>query len=71
MRPIDAVGAQGQAAYNLPTDTVKMYIDKLATSTGLPVSISEHDINLTDDAEQKSVMQSQFPMRLSPGCWAS
>jgi len=29
----DWIGAQSHAAHNLPTDTVKMYIDKLATST--------------------------------------
>lgn len=60
--PIDAIGAQAHGAYSLPTDTVKMYIDKLATSTGLPVYITEYDINLADDAKQKSVMESQFTM---------
>ena len=60
--PIDATGAQAHGAYNLPTATVKMYIDKLASSTGLPVYISEYDINLADDAKQKDVMESQFTM---------
>jgi endo-1,4-beta-xylanase len=60
--PIHAVGAQAHGAYNLPTDTVKMYIDKLASSTGLPVYISEYDINLADDQKQKDVMESQFTM---------
>ena len=60
--PIDAIGAQAHGAYNLPTDTVKMYIDKLTSSTGLPVYISEYDINLADDAKQQTVMQSQFTM---------
>jgi endo-1,4-beta-xylanase len=60
--PIHALGAQAHGAYNLPTATVKMYIDKLATSTGLPVYISEYDINLADDAKQKEVMESQFTM---------
>jgi endo-1,4-beta-xylanase len=41
---------------------VQMYIDKLASSTGLPVYISEYDINLADDNQQQSVMQSQFTM---------
>ena len=39
-----------------------MYLDKLASSTGLPVYISEYDIDLADDTQQKNVMQSQFTM---------
>ena len=60
--PIDAIGAQAHAAYNVSTDTVKGYIDKLASSTGLPVYISEYDINVADDTQQKNIMQSQFTM---------
>jgi endo-1,4-beta-xylanase len=59
---IDAVGAQAHAAYSMSTSTVQMYLDKLASSTGLPVYISEYDINLADDTQQKNVMQSQFTM---------
>jgi endo-1,4-beta-xylanase len=60
--PIDAIGAQAHDAYKQPTAMVQMYIDKLASSTGLPVYISEYDINLADDNQQQSVMQSQFTM---------
>jgi endo-1,4-beta-xylanase len=60
--PIHAIGAQAHDAYKQPTATVQMYIDKLASSTGLPVYISEYDINLADDNQQKSVMASQFTM---------
>lgn len=60
--PIDAIGAQAHAAYSMSTSTVQMYLDKLASSTGLPVYISEYDINLADDTQQKNVMQSQFTM---------
>jgi endo-1,4-beta-xylanase len=60
--PINAIGAQAHDAYKQPTATVQMYIDKLASSTGLPVYISEYDINQADDNQQKSVMQSQFTM---------
>jgi endo-1,4-beta-xylanase len=59
--PIDAIGAQAHAAFNVPTDTVRGYIDQLA-ATGLPVYISEYDIDLADDARQRSVMESQFTM---------
>ena len=59
--PIDAIGAQAHAAHSQPTDTVKMYIDKLA-ATGLPVYITEYDIDDASDDHQKQVMQSQFTM---------
>jgi endo-1,4-beta-xylanase len=60
--PIDAIGAQAHAAYSMPTGTVQGFLDNLASSTGLPVYISEYDINLADDNQQKNVMQSQFTM---------
>jgi endo-1,4-beta-xylanase len=60
--PIDAIGAQAHAAHSLSTSTVQMYLDKLATSTGLPVYISEYDIDEANDDTQKSIMQSQFTM---------
>jgi endo-1,4-beta-xylanase len=60
--PIHAIGAQAHAASNIATSTVQMYVDKLATQTGLPVYISEYDINLADDNQQKTIMQSQLTM---------
>jgi endo-1,4-beta-xylanase len=60
--PINAVGAQAHACGNLSASTVKMYIDKIATQTGLPVYITEYDLNIADDNQQKNVMQSQFTM---------
>jgi endo-1,4-beta-xylanase len=60
--PIDAIGAQGHGAYNVDTATVKSYIDQLATQTGLPIYITEYDINLADDAQQENVMAEQFAM---------
>jgi endo-1,4-beta-xylanase len=59
--PIDAIGAQAHAAYDMPTSTVKMYVDKLA-ATGLPVYISEYDINLSSDDQQRQVMEAQMTM---------
>jgi endo-1,4-beta-xylanase len=46
----------------MPTNTVKMYLDKMASATGLPIYISEYDIDLADDAQQRQVMESQFTM---------
>ena len=60
--PINAVGAQSHAVANLSASKVQGYIDKIAMSTGLPVYISEFDINEADDAKQQSVMQSHFTM---------
>ncbi|MEO6601476.1 MAG: endo-1,4-beta-xylanase, partial [Polyangiaceae bacterium] len=60
--PINAIGAQSHAAYSMSTSSVQSYLDKLASQTGLPVYISEYDINLADDNQQKTVMQSQLTM---------
>lgn len=60
--PIDAVGAQAHDAYKLPVSTVKQLLDKLATETGLPVYITEYDLDLADDAQQRQVMEAQFSM---------
>jgi endo-1,4-beta-xylanase len=60
--PIDAVGAQAHDAYKLSTSTVQGLLDNLATSTGLPVYITEYDINLASDTQQQTVMQSEFTM---------
>lgn len=60
--PIDAIGAQAHDAFKLPVATVKGFIDKIASQTGLPVYITEYDIDLADDNKQKQVMQEQFTM---------
>jgi endo-1,4-beta-xylanase len=60
--PIDAVGAQGHGAYQIATSTVKGFIDKITQQTGLPVYITEYDINVADDTQQRNIMQDQFTM---------
>lgn len=60
--PIDAVGAQAHDAYKLATSTVQQNITNLARETGLPVYITEYDIGIASDAQQKQVMESQFTM---------
>jgi len=59
--PIDAIGAQAHDAYRITTSTVKGFIDQLA-ATGLPVYITEYDIPIADDNQQKSIMQDQMTM---------
>jgi endo-1,4-beta-xylanase len=60
--PIDAVGAQSHGTANMSASALQANIDKMATDTGLPVFISEYDLNIADDNQQKNVMQSQFTM---------
>ena len=60
--PIDAIGAQAHGLSSASASTTQMYIDKLASSTGLPVLISEFDLNIADDNQQKNQMQSLFTM---------
>jgi endo-1,4-beta-xylanase len=60
--PIDAVGCQTHAAANLSAATLKANIDKIASGTGLPVYITEYDLNIKDDAAQKAKLQEQFTM---------
>ncbi|HXU64317.1 MAG TPA: endo-1,4-beta-xylanase [Polyangia bacterium] len=60
--PIDATGAQAHGLTNASASTTQMYIDKLASSTGVPVFISEFDLNIADDNQQKNQFQSLFTM---------
>ena len=60
--PIDAVGAQAHGVSNMSTATVKGFIDKITQQTGLPVYITEYDINVADDTRQMTIMQDQFTM---------
>lgn len=60
--PIDAVGAQAHDTHKLSTSSVQGLLDNLATSTGLPVYITEYDIDVADDTRQKDVMQSQITL---------
>jgi endo-1,4-beta-xylanase len=60
--PIDAVGCQTHAANNLSAATLKANIDKIANATGLPIYITEYDLNIQDDGQQKAKMQEQFTM---------
>jgi endo-1,4-beta-xylanase len=61
--PIDAVGAQ---AHDLDDDgmdpaTVRRFIERLHAETGLPIYITEMDINQTDDQAQLRFYQDYFP----------
>jgi endo-1,4-beta-xylanase len=59
--PIDVIGCEAHDAYKLATSKVKANIDKLA-ATGLPIYISEYDIDQSNDSIQRTIMEEQFPM---------
>jgi endo-1,4-beta-xylanase len=59
--PIDALGAQAHDAHKLSVGVVQGFIDKLS-ATGLPLYITEYDIDVADDAQQRKVMEEQFSL---------
>ncbi|AUX24228.1 1,4-beta-xylanase [Sorangium cellulosum] len=59
--PIDAVGAEAHDVYKKDVDTVRGFLDRFA-AMGLPVYITELDIDIADDDEQRRVMEEQFTM---------
>jgi len=62
--PIDAIGAQAHDLDNgqVSLATVTKLLGNLNTQTGLPVYITEMDIDTTDDARQLSLYQQYFPL---------
>ena len=58
---IDIVGEQGHFLETTPSATIKKNLDRL-TAAGLPIHISEYDVNLADDHAQNQKYQEQFPV---------
>jgi endo-1,4-beta-xylanase len=58
---IDGIGCQSHGLENTSAANLKSRLDKLA-ATGLPIYISELDLNIADDNTQKSKMQELFPV---------
>lgn len=58
---IDIIGEQGHFMETTPIETIKRNLDKLH-ATGVPVHISEYDVNLADDMAQRKKIQEQFPV---------
>lgn len=58
---IDVIGEQGHFLETTELSTITSNLDKLG-DTGLPIHISEFDINLADDAEQKARYEALFPL---------
>ena len=60
--PIDAVGAQAHAVSKMTSDALKKALDQMSSQTGLPVYITEYDIDEADDAKQAAIMKAQIPL---------
>lgn len=59
---IDAIGAQGHGLETQSFSELQTNLNKLITQIGLPIYVSEYDIDLADDNAQRSVMQQQFTL---------
>jgi endo-1,4-beta-xylanase len=57
---IDGVCEQGHFCENIAVSRIKTVLDKLA-ETGLPIQITEFDVNIKDDAQQLAKYQQLFP----------
>jgi endo-1,4-beta-xylanase len=60
--PIDGVGAQSHGLANAKSADVKRRIDNIMGKAGLPVYITEFDLDIADDQKQMAVMQDLFTM---------
>ncbi|HEY4787937.1 MAG TPA: endo-1,4-beta-xylanase, partial [Bacteroidales bacterium] len=58
---IDGIGEQGHGFETTPIATLTNNLNKLA-ALGLPIYISEYDVDLSDDNQQLAVYQQQFPL---------
>lgn len=58
---IDGIGCQSHGLESVNVANVKSKLDRLG-ATGLPVYISELDLNIADDNTQKNKMQELFPV---------
>jgi endo-1,4-beta-xylanase len=58
---IDGIGEQGHFLEQADTGKIHANLNKLA-ATGLPIYITEYDVNVASDAEQSAIYQKQFPI---------
>ncbi len=58
---IDGIGCQSHGLETVNVANVKSKLDRLA-ATGVPIYISELDLNIADDNAQKNKMQELFPV---------
>jgi endo-1,4-beta-xylanase len=58
---VDIIGEQGHFLETTENSVLTTNLDKLL-ATGLPIQISEYDVNIADDNAQKDKYMSQFPV---------
>ncbi|HEY3405485.1 MAG TPA: endo-1,4-beta-xylanase [Ohtaekwangia sp.] len=58
---IDGIGEQAHGFESISITTLRTNLDKLH-ATGLPIYISEYDVDIADDNAQKAKYEEQFPM---------
>lgn len=64
---IDIIGEQGHGLETTTNATLTANLNKLHT-TGIPIHISEYDVDIADDTQQRDKYMSQFPVLWShPG----
>jgi endo-1,4-beta-xylanase len=56
---IDVIGEQGHFLETTPIATIKANLNKLE-ETGIPIHISEYDVNISNDGDQKLKYEEQF-----------
>ena len=58
---VDALGAQAHGLEGQSLSSIQSKLNQVA-ALGLPIYISEYDVARTNDQEQLSIMQTQFPL---------
>jgi GH35 family endo-1,4-beta-xylanase len=58
---VDAIGDQAHGLEGFSVTTLRANLDKVA-ALGLPIYITEYDVARTNDQEQLSILQAQYPM---------
>jgi endo-1,4-beta-xylanase len=58
---LDGIGCQGHFLEDVSSDTIASNL-RLLAGTGLPIYISEYDVNEADDSTQLAIFKKQFPI---------
>ena len=60
--PVDAAGCQSHDLNDLSGDKFKVVLEKIHNEVGIPIFISEYDIDLANDDDQLKQYQEQIPI---------
>jgi len=60
--PVDVAGCQSHDLNDMSGAAFKTVLEKIHNQTGLPIHISEYDINLQDDQQQLTRIKEQVPI---------